>query len=291
MPAIPPSVGGRVSIVRAPRPDSAYTTIRNEVLRDKRLSFRALGVLVEILSRPDNWRTDSVALARGRKEGRDSVRSALREMETHGYLVRRRVQGERGRWRTESTVYDEPQESVSAGATEDGSPVVGGPVVGQPDSGEPAVGGSGPIRTTETDYLEEELKKNDQVPLSPPRVRARAVAEFSVAAKVSEHTDVRDDEREAFVQFLNSKCNGHNRRPYFAPWHDEDWQVNLNQWREEEAPLLNLGQPRAEAREIPHCGDCDPIGRWTEATPGRWARCHRCNPAHPDVAARLGLAP
>ena len=94
-------------IVRAPRPDR-YAIIGNDVLRDKRLSFRARGVLTYLLSMPDNWQTSSERIAKESTEGRDAIRAALRELESAGYLVRRRYQDDAGRWKTELLIWDHP---------------------------------------------------------------------------------------------------------------------------------------------------------------------------------------
>lgn len=143
------STGG--GIVRAPRPSSKFTTIRNEVLRDKRLSFRALGILVEILSRPDNWRTRSETLAAGRREGRDAVRTALSELKAAGYLEQHKVRDESGRITTVSIVYDEPREGIPlADAPETDFQASAQPEPGKPAPGKPHVGKPGGIRTTET---------------------------------------------------------------------------------------------------------------------------------------------
>lgn len=144
-----------MSIIRAPRPEADYVTIRNDVLRDDRLSYRARGILAVILSRPDNWRTDAASLCRSGQEGRDAIRSALRELEGAGYITRERMQDERGRWRTVALVYDTPQpvqQTLSLDAKQDGYPTPG-----KPAPGKPAVGGPGPIRTTEKNDREEEL--------------------------------------------------------------------------------------------------------------------------------------
>jgi hypothetical protein len=98
-----------MSIKRAPRPQSNFTIISNTVLRDNNLSFRARGILANILSRPDNWRTDADTLARESKDGRTAILTALKELELAGYLVRKKYQNDKGHWQTESTIYDKPQ--------------------------------------------------------------------------------------------------------------------------------------------------------------------------------------
>lgn len=103
-----------MSIQRAQRPNSGFTLILDEVLRDSRLSYRARGILAAILSRPDNWTTTAEQLAAEGKEGRDAVRSALKELDDAGYIERRKEQVERGRWTTRTIVYDRPRTTPPA---------------------------------------------------------------------------------------------------------------------------------------------------------------------------------
>ncbi|CRK49542.1 conserved hypothetical protein [Rhodococcus sp. RD6.2] len=88
-------------IQRGPRRADHFTVLSNAVLNDARLSFRARGILMWLLSKPADWRTRSESLAaQSPTEGHDAVRTAMRELEEHGYLVREKVQDERGRWHT-----------------------------------------------------------------------------------------------------------------------------------------------------------------------------------------------
>lgn len=97
-----------MSIIRGPRPQSRFTMVSNAIVQRRDMSRRAKGLLVELLSHRDGWSTDSTALAEAGPEGRDAIRTTLRELEEHRYLVRIKRQDARGRWRTDSYVFDEP---------------------------------------------------------------------------------------------------------------------------------------------------------------------------------------
>lgn len=95
-------------IVRGPRPTESFTVIPNAVLNDHRLTWKARGILIWLLSKPDHWRTNSAAIAREAPDGLHAVRSALTELRALGYLHTTRTQDPAGRWTTTSTVYDTP---------------------------------------------------------------------------------------------------------------------------------------------------------------------------------------
>lgn len=88
-----------------------FTVLGNEVLRDRRLSFTARGLLAYLLSLPDGAREDVRTLAdKNPGLGRRGVSKALDELIEAGYYFRRTVRDEdSGQVRTETCVFDTPQ--------------------------------------------------------------------------------------------------------------------------------------------------------------------------------------
>ena len=68
-------------------PDSCFTQIRNDMLRDPRISCKAKGILCILLSNQSGWVSHLEVLQSICKDGRDSIRSGLKELEEAGYFV------------------------------------------------------------------------------------------------------------------------------------------------------------------------------------------------------------
>jgi hypothetical protein len=72
--------------------DNRFTHLSNELLQDSSLSFKALGMLVFLLSLPPNFRLNMEHLANKGKSkakhgcGRDGVRAIIKELQEEGYL-------------------------------------------------------------------------------------------------------------------------------------------------------------------------------------------------------------
>jgi hypothetical protein len=96
-------------IIRAARPHQNYTVVHNDLIEDKRLTWKARGLLVYLLSKPDHWRTTSAYLASQSPEGVHAVRSGLSQLEQAGYIRRIKKQNSRGQWSTYTVVFDRPQ--------------------------------------------------------------------------------------------------------------------------------------------------------------------------------------
>lgn len=95
-------------------PEEGWTPVSNGAAQDHRTSWRAKGLLTELLSYPDGWDTniDKLVLlgqqAGGHAEGRDAMRTAMNELIQAGYVRRVRCRGKRGEWTTELEVCDAP---------------------------------------------------------------------------------------------------------------------------------------------------------------------------------------
>jgi len=65
-----------------------FTQIPNAWIRDKTLTRKSRGLLAEILSHRVGWKISVASLQTSGVEGRDSIRSAIAELENAGYLER-----------------------------------------------------------------------------------------------------------------------------------------------------------------------------------------------------------
>lgn len=87
-----------------------YAVTDRSAVNDSRLSFKARGLLVYLLDKPDNWKIDREFLAKEEvgPDGVTAIRSALQELVQHGYLVRQTRRNERGQIITESWLHEVP---------------------------------------------------------------------------------------------------------------------------------------------------------------------------------------
>ena len=144
-------------IIRANRHDR-FTVVPNDAIRDDRLSWKARGILIYLLSQPDGWRAKSSHLWTQAPNGRDAVRGGLKELEDAGYLVRRRYQNAAGHWCTDQIIYEYP-------AYTNGDNPVDSPVNNPPT--EAGIPGTGRPGTNKEDYeviLSEEHQRHSSVP-------------------------------------------------------------------------------------------------------------------------------
>lgn len=87
-----------------------YTVMSNHHFKEKKMSLKAKGLLSLMLSLPDDWDYSISGLATLSKDGKDSIMSALAELEKFGYLTRKRLTDEKGRFAgVEYNIFEIPQ--------------------------------------------------------------------------------------------------------------------------------------------------------------------------------------
>ena len=74
-----------------------YIVVPNSILRDKRISIKARGLLVIILSLPPKWKLTVSGLVTVTGAGETAVRAGLRELEKYGYVQCTRARDSKGR--------------------------------------------------------------------------------------------------------------------------------------------------------------------------------------------------
>lgn len=90
--------------------DKNFITMSKYHLQEKEMSLKAKGLLSQMLSLPENWDYSIVGLTKINKDGLDSIKATLKELETFGYLRRTRVKGTGGKYiDIEYTIYEKPQ--------------------------------------------------------------------------------------------------------------------------------------------------------------------------------------
>lgn len=122
--------------------EDPYTRVLNSMIKDKRLSFKARGLLVFMLSQPANWTTRVGWIEEQATEGREAIRSAIEELEALGYLRREKVKDDSGQFVSFAYHWhDSPPE--------DGNPSDGNPLTGSRQTG------SRPLQTKEEETKED----------------------------------------------------------------------------------------------------------------------------------------
>ena len=86
-----------------------YTVMSNSHFKEREMSLKAKGLLSLMLSLPDDWSYNVSGLVRLSKDGKDSVMSALAELEKFGYLKRTQVTNDKGQFAgVEYNIFEQP---------------------------------------------------------------------------------------------------------------------------------------------------------------------------------------
>lgn len=143
-----------------------YTVMSNYHLKDKKISLKAKGLLSQMLSLPEDWDYTMNGLCWLNKESLDAIRSAIRELEGAGYIVRSRERDSQGRLRgAEYVIYEKPRKSSKdeAAAPTPEEPTWGAPMQENPTLVPPVQENQSQLNTNLSNTY-----SNPSLPSSPP---------------------------------------------------------------------------------------------------------------------------
>ena len=168
-----------------------YTVMSNYHLKDKGLTLKSKGLLSMILSLPEEWNYTTRGLASICKEGVDAIGSALKELETAGYIVRRQLRGANGRITdTEYIIYEQPQpKKLDMLPSDVVSPDTENPDMVKPDTEKPAELN---IEKSNTEKTITYGSSTDSIPFREPAAAQLPERKGRDAMSVSEMENYRD---------------------------------------------------------------------------------------------------
>ena len=108
-----------------------FTVMCNFHLRDKKLTYKAKGLLSFMLSLPEDWDYSLAGLTAISKESRDGIRSILKELQDNHYLEIEKVRGEKGYFEYNYLIYEKPHFLINE--FENNNPGMENPHLDEPD--------------------------------------------------------------------------------------------------------------------------------------------------------------
>ncbi len=89
-----------------------FVTVHKDFIHDSNITFKAKGILLYLLSRPDDWQIYESEIIKHTKDGKDSLKTGIKELEVAGYIERKRIRNDQGQLKEyEYTVYEQPNQS------------------------------------------------------------------------------------------------------------------------------------------------------------------------------------
>ncbi|MCZ3690632.1 conserved phage C-terminal domain-containing protein [Lactobacillus mulieris] len=160
-----------------------FTTIPNSIAQNDQLSWKARGIFLYLASKPSDWQFYEIEVARHSIDGRDALRTGLKELENNGYLKRYRKRNEKGQ------VVD--SEWILSDVPMSDEPVLNEPMYENPTQVNPT------IQNKDLTKKDNTKKRNTKYSLAEPDNSSK---------KVDNSKQVK-----AIVQFLNEKTGSHYR--------------------------------------------------------------------------------
>lgn len=104
--------------IRRRKKTHSFTQINNSAALNPNLSLKAKGLLLVMMTRPEDWEFYMEWLQKQSKDGREAHQNAMKELEQNRYVIRLRVQRSDGTFKGwEYLVDDEPITDIEPGST------------------------------------------------------------------------------------------------------------------------------------------------------------------------------
>lgn len=229
------------SIIR--RQHTTWTSVDNRVINDERLGLKALGLLVYMLSKPNDWEFRQDQLGETWGEGRDAMRSMMKTLQACGYVRREFAHDEQGRIRTVTIVSELPEQTdlfADAGTGDGSTEGRAARQSVQPPVVKPTVGQPAPIVKTDYDKrLRDKGLKGAVAPVSRPEGVSEQTWDDFVAQRKSQG-----------VALTQTALNGIAKQAATAGWTLEDAlsECCTRGWRGFKAEWVLGKQPAGGAR-------------------------------------------
>lgn len=157
-----------------------FTRVDQKLTNDERLSYLAIGVGLHILSKPDDWVFSADRIANARKqEGVHRIEGAIKELETFGYIVRRKTRKPNGQFETELFFREVPTAEFCLSAPTANLPTAGEPT-GRSTEGRQSGGPNNDCPTNDVVLTTDEgTTEGLRVAEMAPQEELRALAQYS----------------------------------------------------------------------------------------------------------------
>ena len=112
----------------------SFVTVHKDFIHDDNLSWKAKGILLYLLSRPDDWQVYETEIVKHSSDGLSGLKSGIKELEQVGYIQRNRKRDDKGRLKEyEYLVYEQPNHIrfSNVGKTNVGNSYIGKTYVGE----------------------------------------------------------------------------------------------------------------------------------------------------------------
>lgn len=161
-----------------------FTSLSNQLLQDRNLSFEVRGMLGYLLSKPDDWQCRMADIEREGGIKSTARRTMMKAAEAAGYLTFERTRNAKGQFESAYTIHEEPvaedertrswEMAIQPDADE---PPPDGPGVDNPAMEEPRADGAGDIEKNEVQQ-KTDIQKTDQKPKAAADSRHPAIQLF-----------------------------------------------------------------------------------------------------------------